>query len=99
VVHGTEFNAYVSLLLWLIFTWSLGWTGFFEPNSPPKISIARFEMTFQWHPMNLHHKATDGEGGKYLIDIHVSLGTTASLVHNKREVIYEASRYDLVIDH
>lgn len=26
-------------------TWSFGWTGFLEPNSPPRISIARFEMT------------------------------------------------------
>ena len=26
-------------------TWSLGWTGFFEPISPPAISIARLEIT------------------------------------------------------
>jgi hypothetical protein len=26
-------------------TWSLGWTGFLEPISPPSISMARFEMT------------------------------------------------------
>src|SRR4029078_13695511 len=26
-------------------TWSLGWTGFFEPMIPPSISIARFEIT------------------------------------------------------
>ena len=26
-------------------TWSLGWTGFLEPRSPPSISMARFEMT------------------------------------------------------
>jgi hypothetical protein len=39
--------AYVSLLLWLILTWSLGWTGFFEPSSPPRISMARFEMTYR----------------------------------------------------
>lgn len=30
----------VSLLDWLMFTWSFGWTGFFDPSSPPKISIA-----------------------------------------------------------
>ena len=30
---------------WLMLTWSLGWTGFFEPISPPSISIARFEIT------------------------------------------------------
>ena len=30
---------------WLILTWSFGWTGFFEPISPPRISIARFEIT------------------------------------------------------
>ena len=28
-----------------IFTWSFGWTGFFDPITPPSISIARFEMT------------------------------------------------------
>ncbi len=26
-------------------TWSFGWTGFFEPISPPASSIARFEIT------------------------------------------------------
>ena len=26
-------------------TWSFGWIGFFDPISPPAISIARFEMT------------------------------------------------------
>ena len=26
-------------------TWSLGWTGDFEPSSPPAISIARLAMT------------------------------------------------------
>lgn len=35
----------VSLLLWLMLTWSFGWTGVFEPSSPPRISMARFEMT------------------------------------------------------
>ena len=25
--------------------WSFGWTGFFEPISPPRISMARFETT------------------------------------------------------
>ena len=30
---------------WLILTWSLGWTGFFEPITPPSISIARLEIT------------------------------------------------------
>ena len=26
-------------------TWSLGWTGCFDPSSPPRISIARLEIT------------------------------------------------------
>ena len=26
-------------------TWSLGWTGFLEPMTPPLNSMARFEMT------------------------------------------------------
>ena len=26
-------------------TWSLGWTGFFDPSSPPASSMARLEMT------------------------------------------------------
>ena len=30
---------------WLMLTWSLGWTGFFEPSSPPSISIARLAIT------------------------------------------------------
>mmetsp|Transcript_34926 Transcript_34926/g.88624 ORF Transcript_34926/g.88624 Transcript_34926/m.88624 type:complete len:228 (-) Transcript_34926:2-685(-) len=34
-----------SLLDWPMFTWSFGWTGVFEPTSPPSIWIARFEMT------------------------------------------------------
>ena len=28
-----------------LFTSSLGWTGFFEPMTPPAISIARLEIT------------------------------------------------------
>ena len=35
----------VSLEDWLRLTSSLGWTGFFEPSSPPRISIARLAMT------------------------------------------------------
>ena len=35
----------VSLEDWLRLTSSFGWTGFFEPSSPPRISIARFAMT------------------------------------------------------
>ena len=35
----------VSLLDWLMLTWSLGCTGFFEPRTPPASSIARFETT------------------------------------------------------
>jgi hypothetical protein len=40
---------------WLILTWSLGWTGFLLPISPPSISMARFEITslafmFDWVP-------------------------------------------------
>ena len=36
-------------------TWSLGWTGFFEPITPPSISMARLEITslafmFDWVP-------------------------------------------------
>ncbi len=45
----------VSLLLWLRFTWSFGWTGFLLPSSPPAISMARFAITsftfmFDWVP-------------------------------------------------
>jgi hypothetical protein len=38
---------HVSLLLWLMLTWSLGCTGFLEPSSPPIISMARFEITLE----------------------------------------------------
>jgi hypothetical protein len=36
-------------------TWSLGWTGDFDPSSPPASSMARFAMTsfafmFDWVP-------------------------------------------------
>ncbi len=30
---------------WLMLTWSLGWTGVFEPIAPPSISMARLEIT------------------------------------------------------
>ena len=45
----------VSLDDWPMLQWSLGWTGFLEPISPPRISIARFETTslafmFDWVP-------------------------------------------------
>ena len=50
----------VSFEDWDMFTWSLGWTGDFEPSSPPAISIARFEMTsltfmFVWVPEPVCH--------------------------------------------
>ena len=35
----------VSFVDWDIFTWSLGWTGLFEPSSPPRISMALFAIT------------------------------------------------------
>ena len=35
----------VSFEDWPMFTWSFGCTGFFDPITPPSISIARFEMT------------------------------------------------------
>lgn len=38
-------TTHVSLEDWLMLTWSFGWTGFFEPSSPPKISMALLEMT------------------------------------------------------
>ncbi len=41
-VHGRRI---VSFEDWLILTWSLGCTGFFDPISPPSISIARLEIT------------------------------------------------------
>ena len=34
-----------SLVDWDLLTWSLGWTGFFEPFFPPKISIALLAIT------------------------------------------------------
>ena len=45
----------VSLDDWLRLTWSFGWTGSFEPISPPISSMARFEITslafmFDWVP-------------------------------------------------
>ena len=45
----------VSLDDWPMLQWSLGWTGFLEPISPPRISMARFETTslafmFDWVP-------------------------------------------------
>ena len=33
-----------SFELWLMFTWSFGWTNF-DPNFPPNNSVARFEIT------------------------------------------------------
>lgn len=36
---------YVSLELWLMLTWSLGWMSFLSPSWPPRISIARFAIT------------------------------------------------------
>src|SRR5437588_2395668 len=41
-------------------TWSLGWIGFFEPISPPAISIAQLEMTsltfmLVWVPLPVCH--------------------------------------------
>lgn len=36
---------YESLEDWDMLTWSLGWTGFFDPISPPIISIARLLIT------------------------------------------------------
>ena len=30
---------------WLLLTWSLGWTGFLLPKTPPKISMARLLIT------------------------------------------------------
>ena len=35
----------VSFVDWLMFTWSLGWTGSLVPISPPIISIALFDIT------------------------------------------------------
>ena len=45
----------VSFELCPMLTWSFGCTGFFEPMTPPSISIARFEITslafmFDWVP-------------------------------------------------
>ena len=45
----------VSLDDWPRLTSSFGWTGFFEPSSPPASSMARLEMTslafmFDWVP-------------------------------------------------
>ena len=50
----------VSLELCDMFTSSLGWTGFFDPISPPASSMARFEMTsfafmFDWVPDPVCH--------------------------------------------
>lgn len=44
-ISHTEIATYVSFELWLMLTWSLGCTGFLEPSSPPRISMARLEMT------------------------------------------------------
>lgn len=49
-----------SLLDWLLLTWSLGWTGFLLPISPPRIWIARFEITsfvfmLDWVPLPVCH--------------------------------------------
>jgi hypothetical protein len=45
----------VSLLDWPMFTWSLGWTGCWEPSVPPSSWMHRLEMTsltfmFDWVP-------------------------------------------------
>jgi hypothetical protein len=32
---------------WLMLQWSLGWTGFLEPSSPPSVSMALLEMTWR----------------------------------------------------
>ena len=50
----------VSLDDWLRLTSSFGWTGVFEPRTPPRISIARFAMTslafmLVWVPLPVCH--------------------------------------------
>lgn len=41
----TQAGTHVSLDDWLMLQWSLGWTGFLEPSSPPSVSMALLEMT------------------------------------------------------
>ncbi len=57
----------VSLLDWDMLTSSLGWTGSFEPSTPPAISMARLEMTslafmLDWVPLPVCQHSRAGTG-------------------------------------
>jgi hypothetical protein len=64
LVQETSKFFYVSLLLWLMLTWSFGCTGFLDPSSPPMISIARFEITWKYPDQNSSAARTIGRPGR-----------------------------------
>jgi len=75
----------VSLLLWLLLTWSFGCIGCFDPNSPPRSSIALLEMT--WSRTFLHYELKELIIIRYLICVHVTLGSAASLEDNQWKMV------------
>ena len=77
-----EAMTYVSLLLWLMLTWSLGWTGCFEPSWPPRISIARFEMTWERKGQLSIVVLRFGGNRQHLIGIHIALSAASCLIHD-----------------
>ncbi len=74
-------------------TWSLGCTGVLEPSSPPRISIARLEMTYCSCVSDRHLKLIRTKA--YLVGVHVTLCAAPSLKDDEREMINEFARDDL----
>lgn len=67
-------------------TWSFGWTGFFEPSSPPRISIARFEMTCA--EACQRRCSCRRTAGTDLVDVHVGLGAGTGLEDDEGKVLH-----------
>jgi len=71
----------VSLELAPLLTWSFGWTILLSPNSPPRISIARFAMTslafmLDWVPEPVCHTTS----GKWSISFPSATSPAASTI-------------------
>jgi len=75
-------------------TWSFGCTGFLEPSSPPRSSIARFEMTCA-QTIWLSSRSERWMLETHLVDVHVGLSAAAGLEDDEREVVDELARDDL----
>ena len=73
-------------------TWSLGCTGFFEPISPPSISMARFDTTslafmLDWVPEPVCHTAS----GKWSLSLP-SITSWAALDNGLADFGIEAAK-------